>query len=182
MSSRSGQGAKARHVLALASQITVAVVRLLLWPVALVRPAPASRPVGIKARQAFAVRFCVPRGQRAFLMLRHHGTWHRFGTCPLCPGLCAPRAGRVCLALASKSARRLSTRAMRGPCSVIRFSPPPLMSRKLRPAAPLRGNPRALGFLFPAGRLTGFLAPLSLQKNLGLGSFAPAPAKMVPRA
>lgn len=52
MPSQRGQGAKARHVLVLAGEIPVAVIRDLLWPVALVRPAPASRPVGIKARKS----------------------------------------------------------------------------------------------------------------------------------
>lgn len=76
------------------------------------------------------------------------GTGHRFGASR--PGLRARRAGGGCLALASKSALRLSIRAMRG--SLLRYPLKPilrLLSCKLRPASPLRGNPRALGFCSP---------------------------------
>ena len=57
------------------------------------------------------------------------------------------------------------------PCMPVRSAHLRLLSCKLRPAAPLEGNPRALGFYSPPifGRL---LAPLMLQKNLGLRSFA----------
>lgn len=150
MPSQSGQGAKARHVLAIAGQITVAVVRLLLWPVALVRIATPDVLSALKRPQSFAVRFGVPRGQRASLMLRHHRDLapllRLVRAAPACVHL-AP-AG-CCLALASMSALRFSIRAMRGSLLRCPLQPPPPLVVQTTAGGALGANPRALGFCSP---------------------------------
>lgn len=111
-------------------------------------PRRTSRPLGIKARQSFAVRFGVPRGQRASRMLRHHRD--RAPLRRLCrPGWLASPGDGGCLALASKSARRFSIRAMRGSLLRCLLEPLPPLAVQTTAGGALGGNPRTLGFCSP---------------------------------